>query len=620
MRNRHQLRRLLIALIGLLLLSVTPLGLTAQPDPFFWSAWENKDIAALDDDNSGATFAASEIDGEPVLMVTPGGSADETKLALPVTGAELPNFATHSQVVLDMYLPETNALNPNTFFMGMADVTGGGFTWIAGIFSGSEVEMGWNHVIWTLHPAMRDLIADHDYMIYFSAFHTNAAGGKTPLTEPFYIGHGYLTAQDRSALEAAEARYRQEVAALLEMDDTAFVGAVARHSFDFFWQEANPENGLVKDRSTPDSVASIAAVGFGLAALPVGVERGWITADAGYQRALTTLRTFVNGGVQGEHGFFYHFVSMATGNRVWESELSSIDTALLVAGAVVAGQYFAGTEVQTLADQLYANVEWDWMLGGGRLLKMGWTPEGGFLNAAWDHFDESLLLYALAFGSPTHPIDAAAWAEWRRPVRVLGDDSYIYLPGEPLFVYQYPLAYLDLRGKEDHYANYFNNTARACERNYQYGVDNSGDYATYDHGVWGLSASDGPHGYRAYGASEVNNDGTIAPYASAACLPFTPEIALSGMRALLTEYGERAWREYGFVSAINEAENWYSRDHIGIDVGDTLLMLVNHQDGFVWELFMANPNIQNALDAMGFVASSGDYAVTPAYLAEYVVR
>lgn len=215
---------------------------------------------------------------------------------------------------------------------------------------------------------------------------------------------------------------------------------------------------------------------------------------------------------------------METGERAWSSELSSIDTALLVAGALVAGQYFADSEVQQLADQLYANVDWDWMRGGADLLRMGWKPDSGFFNATWDHFDESLIMYVLAIGSPTHPISPSVWDKWDRPVNV--SEGYVYLPGEPLFVYQYPLAFLDLRGKEDAYVNYWNNAIKACQRNRQFALENSEKYSTYRNNVWGLSASDGPFGYRAYGAASINHDGTVAPYAAVACLPMTPEIAL----------------------------------------------------------------------------------------------
>jgi len=607
--------RLLKPMLFFCLWLTSALIVSAQSEGVQWAVWDALDISTIGDDNSGSTVATSEAmmspNGDASLMITPSGTSQETKIAVPLTGADLAEWADSTTLELSITLPEENALNPNTFFLGMADVSGGAFAWVAGVFGEAQAASGWTQVVYPLDPAMRDLIPDHDYMLFFSFFNDNG-GVKTALSEPFYLGNMYLIAAPEDV--SADEPYRQEVDVLLGMDDEEFVDAVARETFDFFWLEANPENGLIKDRSTPDAVASIAAVGFGLAAIPIGVDRGWISYDEGYERALTTLQTFISGGVQGERGFFYHFVSMETGERAWSSELSSIDTALLVAGALVAGGFFEGTEVQTLADQLYANVEWDWMAGGSDFLKMGWKPDTNFINASWDHFDESMILYVLAIGSPTHPIPAESWDLWRRPVRVNG--GYIYLPGEPLFVYQYPLAFLNLHGLEDHYANYWNNTTLACERNHQFSMDSSEHFATYQNGVWGLSASDGPFGYRAYGASEVNHDGTVAPYAAAACLPFTPEIALEGMRAVMSEYGALAWREYGFVSAINEDENWYSRDHIGIDQGDILLMLANAQDSFVWDLFMANPNIQNALDVMGFVESSGDYAITPAYLTE----
>jgi hypothetical protein len=192
--------------------------------------------------------------------------------------------------------------------------------------------------------------------------------------------------------------------------------------------------------------------------------------------------------------------------------------------------------------------------------------------------------------------------------------EYIYLLAEPLFIYQYPLAYLDLRGQEDAFANYFNNTLRACERNRQFAADNEATFTTYAGGIWGISASDGPSGYRAYGATGGNHDGTIAPYASIACLPFMPEASVEAMRAMLTKYGTKVWGEYGFVSAINEDRDWYSAEHIGIDQGDILLMITNYQDGLVWDLFMQNEHVQPALASVGFVESTGDYAVTPAYL------
>src|SRR5690606_6644605 len=318
-----------------------------------------------------------------------------------------------------------------------------------------------------LDPVMQRINTNGAYILYLSFFNADENDNKVVLTEPFYLGGITLApapepeesapAEEGEAGDAtasADVVYEREVALLLSLDDVGLLDAVAHETFDYFWYEANPENGLIKDRSTPDSPSSIAAVGFGLAAIPIGVDRGWITYDQGYERALVTLTTFAEGGVQGDHGFFYHFVDMDTGERVLSSELSSIDSALFIAGALTAGQYFADTEVDTLARQLYEAMDWEWMLSNTNFVSMGWKPDIGFLSATWDHFDESMLLYALAIGSPTHPVPAETWDRWDRPVN--RQQGYIYLPAEPLFVYQYPLAFLDLRGKEDAYANYFN--------------------------------------------------------------------------------------------------------------------------------------------------------------------
>lgn len=585
----------------------------AQSNTVAWESWSTLDTALLDDDGTGSTFALSELNGTPALTITPGGSSEETKLAYPVSGDDLQVWIDAGQIRLDVRLPEENALNPNSYFLGLADTTNE-WMWIGGLFGQASGMSGEISVTFPVASVIGDVNPEGEYMLYLSFIH-ESGGSKIPLTEPFSLDAITLVSTE---VASDDERYQQESEALLDLDDPALIDAIARETFDYFWLEANQENGLIKDRSTATSPASIAAVGFGLAAIPIGVERGWISESDGVERARVTMETFLNGGVQGEHGFFYHFVDMETGERVWDSELSSIDTALLVAGALVAGRYFEGTEVQTLADQLYENVEWDWMLNGGDFVRMGWKPESGFLGASWNHFDESMILYVLAIGSPTHPIPADAWDLWRRPVRISG--QYIYLPGEPLFVYQYPQAFLKLRYLEDDYGNYWNNTTRACQRQQAFALESSDYFLTYQNGVWGLSASDGPRGYRAYGASDVNHDGTIAPYASAACLPFTPEAALDSVRGMLAKYGSRVWREYGLVSAINENEDWYSREHIGIDQGDILLMIANAQDGFVWDLFMANPPIQNALDAMGFTESSGDYAITPAYLKEVTPR
>jgi hypothetical protein len=589
------------------------------PEPVLWAAWEAKNPGMFGDDNTGTNFAQSaDITtpaGSPALQIIPLGTLEETKMSFPVSGPNMQDWTTNGQVELEVYLPPENVLNPNAVFMGIGDLTTE-WAWLGGVWGEFQGDSGWTTVLFTLDPLMQRLEVGGTYSIYFAFMNLDANQNKTPLTESFYLGSIRLSPVPEAASDSAalteDSVYQREVDLLLSFDDVALLDAVAHETFDYFWYEANPANGLIKDRSTPDSPSSIAAVGFGLTAIPIGVDRGWITYDQGYERALTTLTTFANGGVQGEHGFFYHFIDMETGERAWSSEISSIDSALFIAGALTAGEYFQGTEVETLANQLYEQMDWQWMMSNGDMVSMGWKPDIGFLSAFWDHFDESMIIYALAIGSPTHPVPAEAWDNWDRPVNSTGE--YIYLTTDPLFVYQYPLAWLDLQNEEDAYANYFNNTTRACERNQEFSASQAENFSTYQNGVWGISASDGPTGYKAYGTG--NQDGTVAPYASVACLPFTPDASLAGIRAMLSQYGTRVWGDYGFVSAINADVDWYSTQHIGIDEGDILLMIANYQDDFVWNLFMQNASIQQAVTAMGFVESQGDYAVTPAYLTE----
>jgi len=589
-------------------------------EPVLWKVWETKNPGMFGDDNTGTNFAQSPdvltAAGAQALQIIPSGTVEETKMAFAASGTNMQDWTTNGQVELEVYLPPENAINPNSVFMGIGDLTTE-WAWIGGVWGEFQGDSGWTKVVFALEPLMQKLDIGGTYSIYLAFMNLDENQNKTPLTESFYLGSIYLTsvpetgeASSGSTTLTEDDVYQREVDLLLSFDDIGLVDAVAHETFDYFWYEANPANGLIKDRSTPDSPASIAAVGFGLTAIPIAVDRNWISYDQGYARVLTTLNTFANGGVQGDHGFFYHFVDMETGERAWSSEISSIDSALFIAGALTAGQYFKGTEVETLANQLYEQMDWQWMMSNGSMVSMGWKPDIGFLSAFWDHFDESMIIYALAIGSPTHPVPAEAWANWKRPVSLSGE--YIYLTSDPLFVYQYPLAWLDLKNKEDAFANYFNNTTRACLRNQDFSASQADNFATYQNGVWGISASDGPSGYRAYGTG--NQDGTVAPYASVACLPFTPDAALAGMRAMLSAYGPHVWREYGFVSAINAEVDWYSTEHIGIDQGDILLMITNYQDHFVWDLFMQNEHVQKALAEMGFVEKESDYAVTPTYL------
>lgn len=400
----------------------------------------------------------------------------------------------------------------------------------------------------------------------------------------------------------------------LSPEDEAFLNEIEYRAFRYFWEQVEPSTGLVKDRSRPDSPSSIAAVGFGLVAIPIGIERGWITRDEGLERVLTTLRTF-HDKVEGVHGFYYHFVDPRTGKRAMGSEVSSIDTAWFIAGALFAGEYFGG-EVQQLARELYERVEWDWMLDPNTLqLRHGWLgPISGFLPYNWDVYSEHMLMYLLAIGSPTHPIPPKAWDAWQRPA----PDGYIRCPTESMFVYVYSHAWIDFRNRHDHYANYWNNSIVAINRNRLFCYANRFRYATYGRHVWGITASDGPDGYKGYGAREGGHDGTIAPYAAVSALPFIPEEAMAAIRTMKEKYGDKIWGEYGFTSAFNVDRNWYSTEFIGIDKGIELLMVENFRTEFVWRIFMRNRYIRKAMAAVGFVYDpKATFVLTPAYAAEY---
>ncbi|HRW94068.1 MAG TPA: glucoamylase family protein [Thermotogota bacterium] len=558
-------------------------------------------LPSLDADGTGAKFSLSNAwssGGKSSLQIVPSGQAEETKLSFLLSGDGLASFREAQTLVLDLHVSSDSSPVPTTFFLGMADITNG-WQWVDGIFSPEQGKAGTLCVRFFLPEKLLRVKTTGKYRLYLAFFNSDASGAKIPLQHPFWIDEirleGIEKEQEESNMEGATTN--QSIQTLLQLGDEALLEEIQRRTFLYFWEEANPENGLVRDRSTVTSPCSIAAVGFALAAIPVGIEHGWIDPEQGLQRVLTTLRTFAGGNVEGRNGFFYHFVSLFSGERVGRSELSSIDTTLLLAGAMVAAGYFQGTEVEQLTRQLLSQVDWHWMRNGKETLSMGWHPETGFIDAHWNAFNEGLLAYTLAIGSLTDPLDPSAWDAIERPRK----GTFISLPEETLFVYQYPQVFVDYRNKRDAYTNYFENAVIASRYNRQFTRSRRAQYATYDESVWGLSASDGPYGYRAYGASERNHDGTIAPHGSIGSIVFTPEESMECIRAMLQTYGDRVWGKYGFVSAINAEQNWYSEQFIGIDQGLILLMIENYRTGKVWEWFGKNPEVQRWLDAVGFV-------------------
>ncbi|MBC8453767.1 DUF3131 domain-containing protein [PVC group bacterium] len=392
--------------------------------------------------------------------------------------------------------------------------------------------------------------------------------------------------------------------------DDSFLNEFERRCFLFFWEEANPENGLIVDSAKADgrgsdsnSVASIASVGFGLSGICIAEERGWITHADAYARVLTTLK-YIWEDLPNEHGFFYHFLNIKTGKRAWKCEVSSIDTALLMAGVLTVRQYYKNTEIAELATKIYERVDWPWMLNGGRRLSMGWKPESGFLETHWDWYSEHMLLYLLAIGSPTHPIDAKIWQEWKRaPVGTFAGKTYLQCP--PLFTHQFSPAWIDFRNKRDAFADYWQNSVLATLAQREYCASLSDKFPHYSLKLWGLTSADGSEGYKAWGGppepADPKINGTIVPCASAGSMPFVPKVCREALEYMHAEYGDKIWKRYGFVDAFNPHTGWTSSIVIGIDVGISLLMIENERSGIVWKNFMQNPEISAAMLKCGFV-------------------
>jgi hypothetical protein len=435
--------------------------------------------------------------------------------------------------------------------------------------------------------------------------------------------------------------------------ETAFLDTVQRRTFDWFWETTNASNGLVHDRWPTRSFSSVAAVGFGLTAYPVGVERGWITRAQAAQRTLTTMRFFWNApqgeassGVIGARGFYYHFLDMESGMRFATVELSTIDSGLLVAGMLFCREYYdqdnaVETEIRALADSIYRRMDWDWARNGEPSLSMGWRPASdpdnrGFIPSRWIGYNEAMLLYALAVGSPTHPIPGNSWDAWTSGYRWGTFQGQEFVQFAPLFGHQYSHIWIDFRGIQDGYMrtrgiDYFENSRRATLSQRAYAMANPGAWRGYGADVWGLTASDGPldstfvvdgrsrtfHTYWARGAGgdEINDDGTLVPTAAGGAIPFAPEIAIPALLAMRRTYGEDLFQRYGFLDAFNptlrsavplrhgrivDGKGWFDGDYLGIDQGPIVAMIENHRTELVWRVMKKSPYVVRGLCRIGF--------------------
>jgi hypothetical protein len=423
---------------------------------------------------------------------------------------------------------------------------------------------------------------------------------------------------------------------------------VEHRTFNFFWETANPANGLIPDRWPTPSFSSISAVGFGLNAYVVGVERGWVTRDAAAQRVLTTLRFFrdakqgeAESGVTGYRGFYYHFVDMKTGERFKDVELSTIDTTFLLAGALLCQTYFdretdVEREIRDIAEALYTRAEWSFFLERPPLVSMGWTPDNGLHDWDYTGYNEAMLLYILAIGSPTHPISPKAWNAYTSTYKWASFEGQEHVNFAPLFGHQYSHIWIDFRGIRDHVMrergiDYFENSRRATYAQRAYAIENPMRWRGYGENVWGLTACDGPldgklkidgtlrefHTYAARGAAagEIRDDGTIAPTAAISSMPFAPEIAMPAMQAMYATWGQHVYKQYGFLDSFNPTLNfetkiqmghivpgvaWVDNDYLGIDQGPIVSMIENHRTGLIWNLMRKNEHLKRGLRRAGF--------------------
>ncbi|MBU1105078.1 MAG: hypothetical protein KKB51_00315 [Candidatus Riflebacteria bacterium] len=404
-------------------------------------------------------------------------------------------------------------------------------------------------------------------------------------------------------------------------EDDAFLDRVQKQTFRYFIDCTNPANGLVMDKALnlpadkpgvdfAHSAATIAGVGFALTVYPVGVERGWMSRETALALTRTTLKFFKE-KMEHKHGFFYHFVDMKTGKRAMNCEISSIDTAIFLAGALFSAQYFNDREIHELALQLYSRVNWIWMSNGNKYVSMGWTPENGFITAAWDHYSEGLLLYILALGAPKHQVSPDSWDFQRVWGRYKG---HTYLINPPLFTHQFPQVWLDFRGKRDRYANYFENSRQATLANHAFCLDNQPSFKTFAENRWGLTACIGPNEYQAYGAppNPAIVDGTVAPAAAACSIVFTPDLSLAALREyyeskLLAEnFGGRLIGRFGLSDSFNLDCNFVASEAFAINQGPMLLMIENARSGFVWKNFMKIPYITEGMQKAGFKKDGGE--------------
>lgn len=421
---------------------------------------------------------------------------------------------------------------------------------------------------------------------------------------------------------------------LRQLSDEALVARLQRAAFSYLLEYADEDTGLVADTSRPNSPCSIAVVGFALSCYPVAVRNGWLSRAEAAARTLKVLRFFLRSAqseasdATGYKGFYYHFLDMKSGERVWQCELSLIDTALLMAGVLVAACYYDGDggerEIREHADALYRRVDWRWAQNGTSVLSQGWKPECGFLHYGWEGYNEAMLLYVLGLGSPTFPLTADCYKTWSLTYQWenLLDRNVLY--SGPLFTHLFSHAWIDFRGIRDVFmreknSDYFENTKRTIAIHREYGERNPYEFEGYCRDFWGVTAGDGPSapelrqkgrdrrffGYMSRGVPYGPDDGTISPWAMLATLPFTADAALSGTRHLLENYPQVCDQDR-FSSGFNPTlrsgpDGWLSDGWYGLDQGLLAMSIENHRTGLIWQIIRRCGYVRDGLARAGFM-------------------
>jgi hypothetical protein len=429
-----------------------------------------------------------------------------------------------------------------------------------------------------------------------------------------------VTAVDTTANESPPSASLAAVANPFTNSDQ-LLDYVQETDFDYFWYWANPANGLVPDRSETNSSCSIAAVGFGLTAIGIAIDHGWISRSQGVARVTTTLNTFLQGpqgpgatGVIGYNGWFYHYLDMNTALRASSApEVSSIDTTFLLAGILYAKEYFNGTNadesaIRTMASSIFNRVNWNWMAQGTNAVSMAWYPTTGFDSNNWVGYDEGMILYVLGLGTATNALPASSWDQWTSGYMWATNWGQAYVQFPSLYAHTYSHCWIDFRHIADSYmsnhnSTYFENSRRASLAQLAYSIANPMDEVGYSSNVWGLTACDGPDGYAVHGLPPVGyDDGTIAPTGAGGVLAFTPEYSVPTLSYFYRHFRPHIWTAYGFHDAFNLSAQWYDIDELGIDQGPIVIMIENYRTQRPWQLFMQNQEVQTGLQRAGFNA------------------